>query len=112
MQSICPFCKYPLFESRGYIGYWKEYFCNNDICEISNMTSYMYALDEKYNMISLSFIIDQYHIDVYIDNNMTIISKLDYCFLVDPIQINSVVDFDMNDLVSVLSKVKTLVLFS
>jgi len=109
----CPFCGQVMEKwiPRTHVAPWTNYSCNDEGCRVDDMPRYQISIDYKGTM-SYQFMIDNSYVSVDFEKNITMLSRLEACILLDTITLPRVIQFDMNDLVSVSEKVKTLLLFS
>jgi hypothetical protein len=107
----CPFCD-------GELRAWQEeqtitYGCAQIGCVKDDMPRYRATYySHPISLISLTFMLDQYYIQIHYPTNRTVISKLVACFLTDTIQLEKALTVDFNDLASFLNKIQTLLTFS
>lgn len=120
----CPFCKVELRKSTGYIdknnnikSFWNHYFCDETGCMNDDMPRYSvnYAWGpnkEDGEKTSCNFMIDSYYVQIDWEEGSSILSTLDGPILLGSITLPRALDLDMNDLASVIKRIKTLLIFS
>jgi len=109
---LCPLCQTKLEvwtykTDTDYACIW------NDKCINADMPRYI----AKYNnyptyLISRAFMMDKYHIVIDYPRNVTIISVLEACVLLDSVEIPKALKINLKDPYSIINKIKTLMLFS
>ena len=107
----CPFCNARL---KVWEGDWKTtYGCDDHSCEVDGMTRYKVSY---YNyptyLISRSFMLDKYYIQIDYTANTTTISTLYYILLKDSVVIPRALAVDFKNMKGLLNKIQTLLLFS
>lgn len=120
----CPFCKSKLRKSEGFIDRknviktnWNHYFCDESKCLNDDMPRYSVNYSwgpnkEDNKRTSCSFMIDTYYVQIDWEENTSVLSTLDGPLLLDSITLPKALDLDMSDLVSVVKRIKTLLIFS
>ena len=63
-------------------------------------------------LIALTFMLDQYYVQIHYPTDKTVVSKLVACFLMDTIEIKKALPVDFHDLPAFLDKINTLLTFS
>ena len=120
----CPFCKVELRKSEEFVDKihnikptWNNYFCDETGCMNDDMPRYQvnYAWGinkEDGEKTSCSFMIDSYYVQIDWELNTSTLSTLEGAFLLGSITLPKALDLDMNDLASVIKRIKTLLVFS
>lgn len=120
----CPFCKVKLRLSEGFFDRnnqthpnWNHYFCDETGCMVDDMPRYSvnYAWGENKEdgeKTSCCFMIDTYYVQIDWEANTSTLSTLDSVILLGSVVLPRALDFDMNDLPSVIKRIKTLLVFS
>lgn len=87
--------------------------CENETCMVREMTRYKITYYDYPNHIAArTLMIDDLYIQIYYEENLTVISKLDGCILSDCINISRALDVDLENPTSILTKIRTLMVFS
>lgn len=120
----CPFCKAELRKSEGLIDRENNiqpnhnyYFCDETGCLNDDMPRYSINYAHGLNKqdgekTSCNFMIDTYYVQIYWEENISILSTLDGPILLGSVTLPRALDLDMTDLPSVIERIKTLLLFS
>lgn len=124
LSHNCPFCKVELRKSESFVDRnniirtrFNHYFCDETGCLNDDMPRYAinYAWGpnkEDGEKTSCIFMIDSYYVQIDWEKNCSILSTLDGPLLLGSITLPKALDFDMNDLASVIKRIKTLLVFS
>jgi hypothetical protein len=106
----CPFCCQELkvwnklpYASAG---------CENPSCLVDDMPRYQITYAEDGEPTNEAFMLGQYYVQIGHLNQITVISRLEACFLMDSVQVNKVLDFDLFNPSASLSKLNLLMAFS
>lgn len=121
----CPFCKVQLRLSEGCIDKnnnirpnWNHYFCDETACMNDDMPRYsvnyrrIFTSKEDGEKTACSFMIDKYYVQIDWEDNTSTLSTLYGPILMDSVVLPRALDLDMDDLSSVVQRIKTLLLFS
>jgi hypothetical protein len=107
----CPFCK-------ARLQVWQEMFhttygCNQIGCVVDDMPRYQITFNNYPTyLLSKTFILDKYYIQIDYPNNKTTVSKLVACFLIDTIQLERCLAVNFNNPQDLINKINTLLIFS
>ena len=120
----CPFCKVALRKAEGCIDRyniiqptWNHYFCDESDCMNDDMTRYSINYDRDPNQedcekTSCNFMIDSYYVQIDWVEDTSVLSTLNGPILLGSVTLPKALDLDMNDLASVIKRIKTLLVFS
>lgn|ERR1700722_3172831 len=108
---FCPFCrsrlKVHVFRFHTAIG------CEATDCLVDEMSRYIMTYNNYPTyLISRVFIMNDSYIQVDYKNNITIISKLEACFLMDSIRLPGTLKINLKKPYDILPKIKLLMIFS
>lgn len=121
----CPFCKSILRKSESCFDRfnnirpnWNNYFCDESYCMNDDMPRYsvnyrcIYDSKEDGQKTSCSFMIDTYYVQIDWEDNTSTLSTLNGAILIGSITLPKALDLDMDNLPSVVERIKTLLVFS
>jgi len=105
----CPFCHSLLtkYEAEFHIGYD----CDNNDCIQDNMSRYHLVIFNG-EVITKSIMYPGIYVQIDYKNHVTVISRLQACFLTDSIRIPRPLDFNHEEPDALLHKIKTIITFS
>lgn len=107
----CPFCS-------NRLSIWKAalhttYGCMMAGCEVGGMTRYQVTyLNYPTRLLSKTFMLDKFYIQINYDSKKTVISILEACFLLESIEVNRAMEIDFSRSEELVDKIKMLYLFS
>lgn len=106
---ICLFCRSKCLVSTYYS--YTAYRC--DYCIVDDMSKYIVAYTNYPTMlVTRTMIIGDLHVAIDYENDRTVISKLVACFIMDPIILPRALIMDVKNPISIVDKIKTLLIFS
>ena len=107
----CPFC-YLKLDAYSYI-IETSYCCDDNNCMRDDMSKYQLVYNNYPTyLVSKSFMIDKYYVQCNYKDNITIVSNLEACFLMNSIKFKQILKFDFNNKSDIINKLKTIMVFS
>lgn len=108
---FCPFCSNRL-EIWPSV-YHTTYACINEGCVVDDMPRYQVTYNSyPTKLLSTTFMLDKYYIQISHLNNTTTISILEGCLLLNTIEIPKLFPLDFEQIDEYLKKIKTILVFS
>jgi len=112
MNTIsCYFCKDLILDMQDKIQISDMYFCRNTECYINGIPKYKVQFFRGFKEKEF-FVLDKFYLELDYVKKITSISELNIIILFNTIKFNKIIDFDFNDIESVIKKITKIILLS
>ncbi len=93
--------------------YHTTYGCDSVVCAVDDMPRYQISFNNYPTyLLSKTFMLDNFYVQINYYANETVISKLEACFLFDTVILPKALPVDFHKLQDFLNKINTLLIFS